>query len=77
MEPLGRSLKMKGAFVQWAEPRSQRVCVHHGLSAAVTAPYPKPEGCPCLNLKGAESGAQELDVSHCGVQDPLSQQATA
>lgn len=28
---LGRSLKMKKAFVQWAELCLQRVCVHHGL----------------------------------------------
>lgn len=48
-----------------------------GFPAAVTEPYPKPEGYHCLNLKGTESGAQELGVRCCGGQDPLSKQATA
>lgn len=48
-----------------------------GFLAAMIEPYPKPEGCHCFNLKGAESGAQELGVRCCGVQDPLSKQATA
>lgn len=65
MGPLGRSLKMEEAFVLTGSVSIT------GIPAAVTEPYSKPEGCHCLNLKGAESGAQELDVRCCGVRIPF------